>query len=64
MADQATKRWRTVRGQRPLNEDEVARHRQALDAEAGFADGAPESPRAEGARGDEDHPDGADRRES
>lgn len=36
MARQTTKSWRTVRAQRPLNEDEVARHRRAFDAEAGL----------------------------
>lgn len=39
MAHQTTKSWRTVRGQRALNEEEVARQRRAFDREAGLTSG-------------------------
>ena len=62
MAHQATKSWRAVRGQRPLNERDVARHRQDFDAEAGLLNDADEGPRRDDARPGEDRRRTADER--
>jgi hypothetical protein len=52
VAHPTTKNWRTVRGQRSLDEREVAHHRRTFDAEAGLVGGGEDSRLGEDDQGD------------